>query len=211
MRRPAVRRCWLVVGLGQWRGGGGDRVTLEHFSLDLHRRIARRSNKVREDSHAPAPYRRIDIDKKDGTKHHLAIPSIIDRVAQTEVTHVLSPRLDDAEFEDSRFGYRAGRSVQQAVPSEMSQTGLEAIAPAAQEPSASVNGLPSAIPLAARQRRLEVPSLLKYHPPLSRSSGADQRAGRPSRCAGLVVLTISVARGAASFRRRFSRGSRGKG
>src|SRR5581483_8959688 len=44
----------------------------------------------------------------------LAIPSVVDRVAQTAVASVLAPLIDE-ELEDASFAYRAGRSVQQAV------------------------------------------------------------------------------------------------
>ena len=57
---------------------------------------------------------RVEIDKPDGGKRPLSIPTIRDRILQTAITLVLTPIFEE-EFEDISFAYRRGRSVNQAV------------------------------------------------------------------------------------------------
>src|SRR5690606_3480776 len=54
------------------------------------------------------------IDKPDGTKRPLGIPTVLDRVIQQAVAQVLGP-LFEADFSEHSHGYRPGRSAHQAV------------------------------------------------------------------------------------------------
>jgi group II intron reverse transcriptase/maturase len=56
----------------------------------------------------------VTIAKPHGGLRALAIPTVRDRVAQTAVAQILTPILE-TEFEDVSFGYRRGRSVEQAL------------------------------------------------------------------------------------------------
>jgi CRISPR-associated protein Cas1 len=120
----ALRTAWARV---QSNAGaaGGDRVTIAEFAADAPVRLGRLRAALRDGSYSPVKLRRVDIPKNDGTTRTLAIPGIVDRVAQTAFAQVLAPHLD-REFEDSSFGYRAGRSVQDAVRrvSELRALGL---------------------------------------------------------------------------------------
>ena len=100
-----------------WKNGGcagGDNISLEQFQKGVNDRLVKLSKKLREGKYSPAPLRYVQIPKKDGSKRQLVIPSIVDRVIQTSVNNILTPLLDE-EFEDSSFGYRRGKSVEQAV------------------------------------------------------------------------------------------------
>jgi CRISPR-associated protein Cas1 len=105
--------AWSRV-LANGGAAGGDNVTLQRFLTNVHRRIARLSSALRAGTYTPGPLRRLDIPKKSGGTRPLAIPCVIDRVAQTAVAQVLGPHLD-REFEDSSYGYRLGRGVADAV------------------------------------------------------------------------------------------------
>lgn len=99
------------------RGAAGvDRVTLAYVQEEygVKRLLAELQADLRDGSYRPAPARRVDIPKPDGSKRPLGIPTVRDRVAQQAAKLVLEP-VFEADFLPCSFGFRPKRSATQAM------------------------------------------------------------------------------------------------
>ena len=62
----------------------------------------------------PAPVRRVEIPKPNGGVRKLGIPTVLDRTLQQSIVQILTP-VFEAEFQEHSYGFRPGRSCEQAV------------------------------------------------------------------------------------------------
>ncbi len=67
-----------------------------------------------EGSYVPSPALRVEIPKESGGVRRLGIPGVLDRVLMQSIAKVLGD-LFNPTFSESSYGYRPGRSVQQAA------------------------------------------------------------------------------------------------
>lgn len=93
---------------------GIDGQTIEDFAEHLSEEIAHLASELRSKSYRPTPVKRVEIPKGDGGKRLLGIPTVRDRVVQQALLNILQPIFDPG-FHPSSYGYRPGRSPQQAV------------------------------------------------------------------------------------------------
>src|SRR5688572_749555 len=93
---------------------GIDGMTVDDLMTFCQKHWARIREELLGGSYKPQPVRRVDIPKPGGGQRTLGIPTVLDRMIQQALLQVLQPILDST-FSESSYGYRPGRSAQQAV------------------------------------------------------------------------------------------------
>lgn len=93
---------------------GVDTVSIQAFETKLGEHLADLRRRLQEDTYYPLSLRRTTAPKRGGGRRGLAIPTVADRVVQRAFVHVLEPLFEEV-FLDCSYGYRPGRSVEQAV------------------------------------------------------------------------------------------------
>lgn len=69
---------------------------------------------LKEGRYHPKPVRRVNMDKSDGRKRPLGIPTVKDRVVQTAVKLLIEP-IFEADFQESVYGFRPKKSAIEAL------------------------------------------------------------------------------------------------
>ncbi len=93
---------------------GVDGQTIADFQANLEDQFTRLAHELQTKTYRPQPVRRVTIPKPGGGERNLGIPAVRDRVVQQMLLDILQP-IFDPDFHPSSYGYRPGRSCQQAV------------------------------------------------------------------------------------------------
>jgi len=113
LARENMVRAWKRVKANKGSAGVDGRSVLETQAYlrlawpDIKRQLL-------NGSYRPQPVRRVGIPKQDGGTRELGIPTVIDRLIQQALLQVLQPLLEPT-FSEHSYGFRPGRSAQQAV------------------------------------------------------------------------------------------------
>ena len=106
--------AWLSVA--ENRGApGADGVSVKRFARHWEAHLRRLRDVVRTNQYRSGRLRQFTVPKPGGDGERLiAIPTVADRVLQRAMLNVIDD-LFDRQFLDCSYGYRAGRSLHQAV------------------------------------------------------------------------------------------------
>lgn len=93
---------------------GVDNMSVEQLKPYLQEHWATIKESLLKGTYQPAAVRCVEIPKPSGGVRQLGIPTVLDRLIQQALHQVLSP-IFEANFSASSYGFRPGRSAQQAV------------------------------------------------------------------------------------------------
>jgi RNA-directed DNA polymerase len=93
---------------------GVDGQSAQDYALDLERNLLSLTERLKSGRYRAVAVRRHYIDKRDGGRRALGIPSFEDKVAQRAVVMLVEP-IYEQDFRDCSYGFRPGRSAHQAL------------------------------------------------------------------------------------------------
>lgn len=97
------------------KGAAGiDEESLEAFEENLKNNLYKIWNRMSSGSYFPPPVKAVEIDKKNGGKRMLGVPTVADRVAQMVAKIYFEPQVEP-HFHPDSYGYRPGKSAAEAL------------------------------------------------------------------------------------------------
>lgn len=108
-----LHRAWRRVRSNNGQPGG-DRITIAEFGAHLELEIQGLRETLLDGSYRPRRLARYSRVRPTGGIRRLAVPSIVDRLAQTAALISLGPAID-ARMSDASWGYRPERGVAGAL------------------------------------------------------------------------------------------------
>jgi len=108
-QREALKRVRANQG-----SPGIDGMTVDALPEYLEQHWPAMREQLLNGTYEPKPVKRVEIPKPDGGVRKLGIPTVLDRLVQQMVQQVLQKQWDPT-FSEHSYGFRPGRSAQQAV------------------------------------------------------------------------------------------------
>lgn len=100
--------------LKRGKAPGVDGVTVSQYEENLRDNLRALETRLHNQSYRPRPSLRRDIPKGNGKTRPLGIAAVEDKIVQRAVVMVLE-RIYEADFQDSSYGFRPGRSCHDAL------------------------------------------------------------------------------------------------
>jgi RNA-directed DNA polymerase len=101
-------------GLRKDAAAGVDGVTYADYEEHLIENLGKLHEKLKSQRYRAQPLRRIYIDKEDGRKRPISIPSLEDKIVQRATVALLNA-IFEQDFLDCSYGFRPGRSAHDAL------------------------------------------------------------------------------------------------
>lgn len=108
---------WLRVAYVKVRKGGAvgvDRKTAEQYAENLAENLRNLHARLKRGEYTAPPVRRVWLDKADGSKRPIGIPTFEDKIVQRAVTLLLNA-IYEQDFYDFSYGFRPERSAHDAI------------------------------------------------------------------------------------------------
>lgn len=108
-----LKECYHLLKRG--KAAGVDLRTLESYTQEeMYQAIDDTVRLMKAKRYKPQPVRRVYIDKENGKKRSLGIPTVIDKVIQLGMTRILTA-IYEPTFLPVSFGYRPGKGAHEAI------------------------------------------------------------------------------------------------
>lgn len=111
--KSCIAEAWKKVRSNKG-APGVDNISIEQFPEWGRPKWNGIKQQLLEGVYKPTPVLRVEIPKESGGVRRLGIPCVLDRVIMQSIAKVLGD-LFNSTFSESSYGYRPGRSVQQAA------------------------------------------------------------------------------------------------
>jgi len=112
-RQENLKKAFMLVKRNNG-APGIDGETVLDFKLNETENLDLLHRQLKTNTYTPQAVRRVEIPKADGGVRYLGVPTVKDRIVQQAIVNIIEPHFDKT-FHPSSYGYRRGRSQQQAV------------------------------------------------------------------------------------------------
>jgi len=112
-----INEGWLEESLNRLNrssASGVDGTTYHEYEEEKGKKLPDLLDRFKSGKYYAPPVRRIYIEKGDGKKRPIGIPTIEDKILQCAVKMVMEP-VYESDFYDTSYGFRPGRSQHQAL------------------------------------------------------------------------------------------------
>jgi RNA-directed DNA polymerase len=106
--------CEAFESLRKDAGAGVDGVTYREYEKQAAESIQELYERLKNGTYRAQPLRRIYIEKEDGRKRPISIPSLEDKIVQRATVTLLNA-IYEQDFLDCSYGFRPGRGAQDAL------------------------------------------------------------------------------------------------